>query len=156
VTTSYHIRAATAADAEILVTLTLREAWEAERYEANEAEVRCGVAGGFGEDPLAQYWIAESRAEVVGSISVVKEWSNFRGGMYWWVQSLFIVPAHRGAGLVDLLLEHVGEAARAGGALDLRLHAHTSNDRALRAYQRCGFSPAPYVVLTKAVSRISK
>lgn len=154
--TSYHIRAATAVDAEILVSFTLREAREAERYEANEAEVRRGVAGGLGESPFAQYWVAESQGEVVGSISVVKEWSNFRGGMYWWIQSLFIVPAHRGAGLVELLLDHVGEAARAGGALDLRLYAHASNDRALRAYRRCGFSPAPYVVLTRAVSRTAR
>lgn len=38
-------------------------------------------------------------------------------------------------------------AARASGALDLRLYAHAANARALRAYRRCGFVNAPYVVM---------
>ena len=77
------------------------------------------------EDPaLATYWVAESEeGTVVASTSIVKEWSNFHGGSYWWIQSLFIDPAHRGAGLVEVILDHLADEAAHAGALDLRLYA---------------------------------
>jgi len=145
----YTVRDATAADIDTLVAFTLQEAREAESYEANEAAVRRGVEGAFGERPFAMYWMAECERQPVGSVSVVKEWSNFRGGQYWWIQSVFIIPEHRGTGLIQLLVDHVTSVARAAGALDLRLYAHGSNERALHAYRRCGFMPAPYVLMTK-------
>jgi ribosomal protein S18 acetylase RimI-like enzyme len=89
----------------------------------------------------------------VASTSVVTEWSNVPGGFYWWVQSLFVVPERRGAGLVDAVLEHLATEARGASALDLRLYARTSNHRALRAYRRCGFAPAPYAVMTRRLDR---
>ena len=86
---------------------------------------------------------------VVGSTSIVTEWSNFLGGEYWWVQSLYILPEHRGHGLADQLLAHLSAQAVAAGALDLRLYGYNTNERALRAYQRCGFTLSPYIMLTK-------
>lgn len=146
---SYTIRGATARDIDTLVAFTKQEAAEAEGLELDEAAVRRGVSGGFGDQPLATYWVAECDGGIVGNVSVVKEWSNFRGGHYWWIQSLFILPEHRGRGLIELLIDHVGRVAQAAGALDLRLYAHSSNDRALRAYIRCGFVGAPAVIMTK-------
>jgi ribosomal protein S18 acetylase RimI-like enzyme len=62
-------------------------------------------------------------------------------------QSLFIVPDCRGSGLLEQLLDHLRRAAAAAGALDLRLYAHRSNERALRAYRRCGFAEPAYAIL---------
>jgi len=94
--------------------------------------------------------VAESDdGQVVGSISVVTEWSNFRGGYYWWIQSLFIVPVHRGTGLVDLLLNTVAKAASGVDALDLRLYVLQSNHRAMAAYLRCDFDETPYTIMVR-------
>ena len=79
------------------------------------------------------------------------EWSNFRGGYYWWIQSLFIVPDHRGTGLVDLLLNAVADLARMAGALDLRLYVLQSNQRAVAAYRRCGFKVEPYAIMSRGL-----
>ena len=147
-TATYSIRDAWMQDIDTLVAFTLREAHEAENLDADEAAVRRGVAAAF-DKPLAAYWVAECAGQVVASVSVVKEWSNFRAGWYWWIQSLFILPEHRGSGLVELLIGHVARAAQAAGALDLRLYAHTSNERALRAYIRCGFRRSPYMLMTR-------
>jgi len=153
VATDCAIRKATAADIDILVDFTLQEAHEAEGVEADEEAAQRGVGGAFEEPPLAAYWVAETPdGSVVASTSVVTEWSNVHGGHYWWVQSLFIAPDHRGGGLVDRLLDHVARAAAAGGALDVRLYAHTSNHRALRAYRRCGFSVAPYSIMKRSLA----
>jgi len=146
---AYTIRGAVAADIDTLVAFTVREAHEAEGIDSDEAAVRRGVQGAFRNPHLATYWVAEtSDSRVVASTSIVTEWSDYHGGYYWWIQSLYIVPEHRGGGLVELLVNHLASAAEAFGALDLRLYAHSSNERALRAYRRCGFTVAPYVIMT--------
>lgn len=145
---AYTIRKALRSDIDTLVRFTLQEAYEAEGVERDETAVTRGVEGAFRDPPLATYWMAEASGQgVVGSTSVVTEWSDFQGGHYWWIQSLFIVPEHRGGGLVDLLIDRLARAASAAGALELRLYAHSSNERALRAYRRCGFTIAPYVIM---------
>lgn len=150
----YTIRAATVADADTIVSFTLQEAREAEGIEKGADAVRRGVQAGLEDPTLARYWVAESAdGRIIASISVVTEWSNFHGGEYWWVQSLFIVPEHRGRGVVEALLDHVARAAREAAALDLRLYAHQSNRRALQAYKRCGFETAPYTIMTRSLGR---
>ena len=146
----YRIRRAHSTDLETLVAFTVEGARDAVGEERDVDAVRRGVHAGLEDPTVATYWVVESTDhQVVGSTSVVTEWSDWHGGYYWWVQSMFIVPEHRGCGLVDLLLDELADAARAGGALDLRLYVHNENQRALEAYRRCGFSEAPYVIMTK-------
>jgi ribosomal protein S18 acetylase RimI-like enzyme len=146
----YTIRVAETTDLDTLVDFTTREARETEGDDPDAAAVAVGVGAGLEGSAPATYWVAESRnGEVVGSISVVTEWSNFRGGYYWWVQSLFIVPEHRGSGLVELMLTTIADTARTAGALDLRLYVLQSNQRAVAAYRRCGFEVAPYSIMTR-------
>jgi len=144
------IRRASLEDLDTLVAFALREAREAEGADKDVQAVRRGVAAGLSEPPLARYWVAEAGNDgIVGSISVVTEWSNFHGGFYWWVQSLFVVPGRRGGGVAGALLDHVLQEARGASAVDLRLYVHTANERALRAYRRCGFEAAPYAIMRK-------
>ncbi len=148
---TYIIREAVKEDIDTLVTFTLEEAREAEGTELDPVAVGRGVQAAFEDPPLAAYWVAEAPNNcVAGSTSVVTEWSDFRGGHYWWIQSLFILPEHRGTGLVRLLLDHITVVAKAHGALDVRLYAHNANERALRAYRRCGFEVAPYTIMTRS------
>ena len=148
--TDYTIREALTTDVDTLVAFTLQEAYEAEGAAKDIETVERGIRGAFADPPPAVYWVAESPdGAAVASISVTTEWSDFHGGYYWWIHGLFIVPAHRGSGLLELLLDHVEDEAGRAGALDLRLYAHTSNERALRAYRRCGFTVAPYIIMTR-------
>src|SRR4030095_16414499 len=90
---------------------------------AETATVRRGVEAAFDEPPRALYWVVESSAgQLVASTSVVTEWSDFHGADYWWVQSLYIVPEHRGSGLVDLILAHLSRASAGATALALRIY----------------------------------
>jgi ribosomal protein S18 acetylase RimI-like enzyme len=146
----YSIRPATTDDIDALVGFTLAEARDAERRTLDVEGARRGVRAAFASPPRASYWVAHtSEGRVVGCTSVVTEWSNFLGGDFWWIQSLYILPEHRGQGLVDQLLAHLSARALAAGALDLRLYGFDTNERAMRAYQRNGFGVTPYIVLTK-------
>jgi ribosomal protein S18 acetylase RimI-like enzyme len=152
VSPGYTIRSATLADIDAIVAFTLAEAREAEARTLDADAVRRGVAAAFERPPRAVYWVVETAdGRLAASTSVVTEWSNFHGSDYWWVQSLYIAPEHRGAGLVDRLLDHLAAAAARAGALDLRLYAHASNDRAHRVYERCGFERAPYVIMRRTL-----
>lgn len=145
----YAIRQAVAADAGVLVAFTQQEAREAEGLDLVEVDVRRAVDAAFADPPRATYWVVEDGAGcIVASMSIVTEWSDFRGGEYWWIQSIFITPEHRGRGLLERIVGHLAETARGAGALDLRLYVHAGNERALRAYRRCGFVDAPYVIMT--------
>jgi GNAT superfamily N-acetyltransferase len=149
----YRIRGARPDDIATLVSFTRNEARDAEGRALDLASVTRGVSAAFDRSPRATYWIAEtSSGEPVASTSVVTEWSNFHGGDYWWIQSLYIDPRHRGTGLLGQLLDHLAAEARAKGALELRLYAHTGNERALRAYRTHGFSEPPYVIMKRQVS----
>lgn len=148
----YAVRRAELADLDTIVAFTVAEARDAEGADKDVDAVERGVRMALEDPSLASYWLVEtSGAGVVGSTSVVTEWSNFHGGHYWWVQSLYIVPEHRGRGLARLVLEMLAEAARAADAVDFRLYVHNSNRRALEAYRRCGFDTAPYTIMTRAL-----
>ena len=147
---SYRLRRAKPDDLETIVGFTLEEAREAEGLDKDADGIRCGVSTGLADPTVATYWVAESAdGGIVASTSAVREWSNFNGGYYWWVQSMYIVPEHRRRGLVDLLLDKVAEEARAGGAIDLRLYARGSNERAIEAYRRCGFEETEHVIMRR-------
>jgi ribosomal protein S18 acetylase RimI-like enzyme len=146
----YRMRAATRADVDTLLAFTLQEVFEAEGTHKDAAGVRRGVEGAFQTPPRSAYWIVERPdGQPVASTSIVTEWSDFHGGDYWWIQSIFITPEHRGRGLVDLMLDRLTVLAKAAGALELRLYAHNSNARAFHVYRRCGFTDAPYTIMAR-------
>lgn len=136
----------------MIIALTLQEAREAESAETDLDAVRRGVCAGLNDPSVAVYWLAEAPSgTVIASTSVVTEWSDFHGGHYWWIQSLFVIPEHRGRGIVDALLNHLAAEAWAAGALDLRLYVHKTNSRARKAYRRCGFQDAPYIIMHRSL-----
>ncbi len=142
------VREARLDDLETLVAFTLAEAVDAENRRLDAETVRRGVAAALTDPDIAMYWVLENAdGSAVGSISVVREWSNWQAGYYWWIQSLYIRPEARGQGLMRDLVRAVAAEARRQGALDLRLYAHRDNARARRAYEREGFEEAPYVIM---------
>jgi ribosomal protein S18 acetylase RimI-like enzyme len=149
----YLIRRADLGDLERLIEFTLFEATEAEGIRLNQEKAREGIRAALENESVALYWvIQDGPKEPIGNISVVKEWSNWNAGYYWWVQSLYIKPEHRGRGLMTKLIQTVKEAAREGQALDLRLYVHKDNVRALRAYTKAGFVQANYRIMRMDVS----
>ncbi|WP_233840440.1 GNAT family N-acetyltransferase [Dyella sp. 2HG41-7] len=148
---SYSVRLATVSDTETLVRFTIAEAGDAEGAEIG-ANVRVGVLTALEDNAYATYWVLEDDGVVVGSVSVVKEWSDWNAGYYWWIQSMFIEPAHRGKGLIKLLLETVRRVAADANALELRLYVHKDNSAAIRAYMKNGFGPSDYQIMTMKVA----
>lgn len=147
---SLSVRRATLDDLDTLVQFTIHEAVDAEGSEIG-TNVREGVLRALEDNSYATYWVLEHTGVVVGNVSVVKEWSDWNAGYYWWIQSMFIAPDHRGKGLINRLLEAVREEAARAKALELRLYVHKDNSAAVRAYAKNGFSPSDYEIMTMKV-----
>jgi GNAT superfamily N-acetyltransferase len=144
----YVIRRANLADLGQLVEFTLSEAKEAEGIGKNREKARKGIRPALEDESVAVYWVVQdSRDELIGNVSVVKEWSNWNAGYYWWIQSMYIRPEHRGRGLMKELIQTVRTAARQGKALDLRLYVHKNNKRAIKAYLKSGFVDSDYRIM---------
>jgi GNAT superfamily N-acetyltransferase len=148
---SYSVRPATVSDLEMLVHFTIAEAVDAEGSDIG-ANVRKSVLTALEDNNHATYWVLENGGVVVGNVSVVKEWSDWNAGYYWWIQSMFIEPTHRGMGLIRLLLETVQREAANTNALELRLYVHKDNSAAISAYLKNGFGPSDYQIMTMTVA----
>lgn len=150
-TMNYRIRRATGEDLERLIDFVVMEAQEAEGITKNPATVREGILTGLMDESVALYWVLEDAQRVIGNVSVVKEWSDWNAGYYWWIQSIFIEPNYRGQGLAKMLLRAVQDAAQEQQALELRLYVHQENRRAIQTYLKAGFEDTPYCIMRLAI-----
>ena len=146
----YKIRRALPGDVARIVAFTVAEAQESQGAAVDPIRVHRAVEAALGDPRRATYWVVETDAgEVVGSTSITTEWSDFHAADYWWVQSLYIAPEHRGHGLPGQVFAHLDREATRSGALELRLYVHHGNERAVRAYEKCGFAAAPYMIMQR-------
>ncbi len=146
---TFSVRPATIDDLDTLLDFVLAEAREAEGDNKVPDTVREGIRAGLEYPNVARYWVLlNEQDEVVASISIIQEWSDWHAGYYWWIQSMFIRPEYRGQGLMKPLLAAIKQAAQDEQALELRLYVHQDNQRAIKAYVREGFDSSVYKIMT--------
>lgn len=157
------IRRATPSDLEAIVRFNLALARETEDRALDESTLRAGVAALLADDALGRYYLAvEAPPEVeasregeaprggegpdraIGQLMVTREFSDWRNGPIWWIQSVYVDPAHRGRGLYRALHEYVRERAREAGAVGLRLYVDRDNRPAQGVYRALGMERARY------------
>jgi L-amino acid N-acyltransferase YncA len=142
------VRKANLNDLEKIVEFIVAEAKDAEGISKSPSKILNGVKTGIENPNIARYWVLKNEKEdLVGCVSVVKEWSDWNCAFYWWIQSIYIRPSYRGKGLMEELLQEVKHAAKHEDAIELRLYVHRDNKRAIRAYQKAGFSDSDYNIM---------
>ena len=145
------VRAATPADVEFLVDGNARMAMETENSELDRGRLRAGVEAVFADAGRGFYLIAEVDEERAGQMMITYEWSDWRNGVFWWIQSVYTVPEMRGRGAFRALYAAVEEMARErGGVSGLRLYVEAHNEAAQATYRRCGMSETVYRMFEKA------
>jgi GNAT superfamily N-acetyltransferase len=142
------IRQAHTEDAEIIARFNEAIAWESEGVRLDGPRLRRGVAAVLRDAARGVYYLAERGGEVVGQTLVTYEWSDWRNGVFWWIQSVYVEPAHREAGVFRRLFEHVRDAARRDSTVcGLRLYVDHDNERARQVYRRLGLTEARYAMM---------
>jgi GNAT superfamily N-acetyltransferase len=147
------IRPATPADTAVVAQFNLRLALETEHLNLDPARVRAGVAAVLADPAKGRYYVAESGGQVLGQVMITYEWSDWRNGNLWWLQSVYVAPEFRGQGVFRALFQYVSQAAReAGQVRGLRLYMHAENERARRSYEKLGMKKTRYEVFEREFS----
>lgn len=139
------IRCATLNDADALVAGNIAMALETEGRELKHEAVLSGVRRALADDRRGVYYVAERGGSVVGQMLLTHEWSDWRDGVFWWIQSVYVVPEARRGGVYRALHRHVEDRARrTPDVCGLRLYVEAENRAAQRVYERMGMTPTSY------------
>lgn len=142
------IREATARDLEFIVAANSALANESEGQHLDPALLRPGVQAVLDDPTLARYYLAEIEGQVVGQLMTTYEWSDWRNGLFLWIQSVYVLPGHRGGGVFKALYDHLSVHADADPRIcGIRLYVDRSNERAQAVYSRLGMHRSNYGVM---------
>lgn len=142
------VRPAVLADLPTVVEFNRRLARETEAKELDVELLRRGVAEVLGNSSRGRYFVAEADGEVVGQLMHTFEWSDWRNGEIWWIQSVYVRADHRKAGVFRRLHGHLRELAKATPhVVGLRLYVEHANAGAQAVYAKAGFRSEGYLVL---------
>src|SRR4051794_35731715 len=105
------IRPATPADLDVVCDYNARLAFESEGKTLDRTLLRPGVAAVLADAHKGRYFLAEIDGQVVGQMAMTYEWSDWRNGWFWWIQSVYVHAEQRRRGVFAGLYRHVEEAA---------------------------------------------
>ena len=152
----FEIRAGEAADAPVIADFNSRLAWETEAIRLDPDVIGPGVEAALADEARSRYWVAEEDDALLGQTMVTYEWSDWRNGWIWWIQSVYVAEEARNRGVFKALHASVCEAAREAGAVSVRLYVENGNTRAQEVYKRLGMHDAGYHVLEQVlIERLS-
>lgn len=139
------IRTATSDDAETLARFNEAMAKETEDKTLDPATVRAGVQATF-DNPARGFYLVAVRAErIVGALMITTEWSDWRNGVFWWIQSVYVRPNARQTGIYRTLHRAVRGRARATEEVcGLRLYVERDNEAARETYEALGMAETEY------------
>lgn len=141
----FTIRMADASDAELLARWAQAMAWETEHKQLDADTVLKGVQVGISDPQRARYFIAMSGDTPAGTLMLTTEWSDWRNGDWWWIQSVYVNPDFRRKGVFQSLYQHVKkQAEQTHGVCGLRLYVEHENKNAVLTYARLGMQDAGY------------
>lgn len=138
------IRAAQPSDVADLVAWNQAMALETEHKMLDLATLERGVRAVFERAQRGFYLIAERDGVAVGSLLVTYEWSDWRSGDFWWIQSVYVTPSARRSGVFRALHGAVETRAAEASAVGLRLYVETENHRAQKTYAELGMQRCHY------------
>ncbi|MEM7244886.1 MAG: GNAT family N-acetyltransferase [Acidobacteriota bacterium] len=138
------LRAAREDDDQTLAAFNAALAQETEDKTLPAERLLAGVRALLADPSRGFYVVAERDGEAVGQIMVTTEWSDWRNGFFWWIQSVYVAPEARRQGVYSALHREVERRARDESACGIRLYVERENTGAQATYRRLGMSPTVY------------
>ena len=143
--TNITIRSATPADAPQLTIFQQAMAKETEGKTLDQMLLRKGIEAVFSSHAKGRYLVAEAKGTVIGGLLITYEWSDWRNGMFWWIQSVYVDPKWRRKGAYRAMHSHVRHlASQSGDVCGIRLYVERNNSAAQRTYATLGMTELPY------------
>jgi GNAT superfamily N-acetyltransferase len=146
------IRPALLTDREVICEFNRRLAKETEGKDLDPAILKAGVEAVLNDPNKGRYFVAEADSHpqslsqvVVGQLGVTCEWSDWRNGNLWWIQSVYVAASARRHGVFRKLYEHLMQEARARtDVIGVRLYVEHDNLVAQATYEKMGMARTRY------------
>jgi GNAT superfamily N-acetyltransferase len=147
------VREADARDLTAIVEGNLAMAHETEDLRLDRATLTEGVRAVLEKRVPGRYFVLEREdGAVIAQLMITYEWSDWRNGQVWWIQSVYVPPSEREKGCYRALYEAVERIARSEGARGIRLYVETKNARAQAVYAALGMDGGHYKVFEKMLA----
>ncbi len=145
------VRDAVLADAEAIIDFNRLLALESEGKRLDRELLAPGVRACLVDPVKGRYCLAQEDGALLGQIGISYEWSDWRNGWFWWIQSVYVRPQARRRGVFLALFEHIQQAARRNPeVIGLRLYVEEGNHAAQETYFKLGLKRTGYFVLEKS------
>lgn len=143
-----HVRRATLEDLTLLVDGNLTMARVTENKRLDRETLTQGVKAALEDASKGVYFVAELDGTPAGQLMLTKEWSDWRNGCFWWIQSVFVQEFARRRGVYRALHDHVVQSAREeGGVCGIRLYVERDNRVAANTYAALGMTTCDYNIM---------
>lgn len=148
--TALRVREGTMTDINVLVEFNAAMALETENKTLDPRTLSAGVAAVLAEPRRGFYLVAEAERDVVGCLMITYEWSDWRNGDWWWLQSVYVRPDYRRGGVFRTLYDEVERLAKARpDVVGVRLYVERDNKRAQQTYTSLGMREEHYRLFGK-------
>lgn len=146
----FALRDASREDVRFLVDSNLAMALETEGKVLSRDVLERGTRAVFDQPDRGFYLIAEREARLVGCLLITREWSDWRNGDWWWLQSVYVVPVARRDGVFRAMYREVERRAARADVVGLRLYVDADNTKAKEVYTSLGMEHARYELFERA------
>ena len=141
------IRKATKEDMDSIVNFNQQMAMETENKPLDKNTLQEGVTAVFQDPQKGFYLIAEAQGHVVGSLLITREWSDWRNGYFWWIQSVYVRTDMRRKGVFTALYKKVKAISQQrDDIVGFRLYVEKNNKIAQKTYKKIGMKPTYYLL----------
>ena len=134
-------------DIEIIVQFQKNMALETEEKILLESSIRSGVTEVIGDEQKGTYLVAEHEDKIIGSLLITYEWSDWRNGWFWWIQSVYVKKEWRRKGVYSHLYDEVKKLSlNEGNVCGIRLYVEKENRIAQTVYKNLGMYDTKYLL----------
>ena len=142
------VRKAHAGDSQVIADYNTRLARESEVKCLESNTIAAGVRTVLSRPEYGQYFLAEREDEIVGQVLITHEWSDWRNGLFWLFQSVYVPVEYRRSGVFSELYRHITELAKESSEVcGVRLYVEGENTPAQRTYRALGMNHTNYQVM---------
>ena len=142
------IRNAKPKDIETIAKHNIKMALETENKHLDKEIITAGVSSIINDSSKGIYWVMEMNKIIIGQLMVTYEWSDWRNGMMWWIQSVYVPKEYRRQGVYSKMYKNLLDIAQIDSeCCGIRLYVEKENKKAQKTYEKLGMKNAGYEVM---------
>jgi len=139
------VRRALDGDIPSIVRFNLSMALETESLVLEPDIIQKGVETVFRENSHGFYIVCEVEEQVQACLMITYEWSDWRNGLFWWIQSVYVEKDFRKKGLYKLMYSFIKSLTdKNDGIAGVRLYVDDDNRKAQNVYKKLGMLKTNY------------